>query len=45
MIDEWKKGAKYWDHAWNPVIGCRKVSEGCANCYAARTMGALRTEF
>lgn len=36
MIDEWGKGAKYWDHAWNPVIGCRKVSEGCANCYAAR---------
>lgn len=35
MIDEWKKGAKYWDHAWNPMIGCRKVSEGCANCYAA----------
>lgn len=36
MIDEWGKGAKYWDHAWNPIIGCRKVSEGCANCYAAR---------
>ena len=36
MIDEWGKGAKYWDHAWNPMIGCRKVSEGCANCYAAR---------
>ena len=35
MIDEWGKGAKYWDKAWNPVIGCRKVSEGCANCYAA----------
>lgn len=35
MIDEWKKGAKYWDHAWNPVIGCKPVSEGCANCYAA----------
>ena len=34
MIDEWGKGAKYWDKAWNPVIGCRKVSEGCANCYA-----------
>lgn len=34
MIDEWKKGAKYWDHAWNPVIGCKPVSEGCANCYA-----------
>lgn len=36
MIDEWGKGAKYWDKAWNPVIGCRKVSEGCANCYAER---------
>ena len=36
MIDEWGKGAKYWDTAWNPVIGCRKVSEGCANCYAER---------
>lgn len=36
MIDEWRKGAKYWDHAWNPVIGCRKISEGCRNCYAAR---------
>lgn len=34
MIDEWGKGAKYWTSAWNPVIGCRKVSEGCANCYA-----------
>lgn len=36
MIDEWGKGQKYWDHAWNPMLGCRKVSEGCANCYAAR---------
>lgn len=34
MIDQWKKGAKYWDKAFNPVIGCKKVSEGCANCYA-----------
>jgi len=39
MIDEWGKGAKYWDHAWNPVIGCKKVSEGCANCYAERMAG------
>lgn len=36
MIDEWKKGAKYWDSAFNPVIGCRKVSAGCKNCYAER---------
>lgn len=23
------------DDTWNPVHGCHKVSEGCANCYAA----------
>ena len=28
IIDEWGKGAKYWDVAWNPMIGCRKASEG-----------------
>jgi protein gp37 len=21
---------------WNPVTGCRKLSPGCANCYAER---------
>lgn len=36
MIDEWGKGAKYWDKPWNPIVGCQKVSEGCANCYAER---------
>ena len=26
-----------WTEAtWNPVVGCRKVSAGCANCYAER---------
>jgi protein gp37 len=34
MIDEWNKGAKYWDKCWNPVIGCTSISEGCAHCYA-----------
>jgi protein gp37 len=34
MIDQWKKGHKYWDHAWNPVVGCNPVSEGCRHCYA-----------
>lgn len=24
------------DRSWNPVTGCTKVSEGCANCYAER---------
>lgn len=23
------------DHTWNPWRGCAKISEGCANCYAA----------
>jgi len=24
------------DHTWNPWMGCKKVSPGCANCYAER---------
>ncbi len=24
------------DQTWNPIIGCSKVSPGCANCYAER---------
>ncbi len=27
-------GAKYWKKTFNPVIGCRKRSEGCENCWA-----------
>lgn len=34
MIDNWKKGAKYWTKQFNPVIGCSPVSEGCKNCWA-----------
>lgn len=26
----------YWDRAWSLVSGCSYVSEGCANCWAAR---------
>lgn len=26
---------EWCDSTWNPVHGCYKVSEGCANCYAA----------
>jgi protein gp37 len=25
----------WWDATWNPVGGCRPISPGCANCYAA----------
>ncbi len=31
-----------WTEAtWNPVVGCRKVSAGCANCYAERMANRL----
>lgn len=33
-----KSGIEYVDHSWNPWIGCRKVSEGCCNCYMHREM-------
>ena len=26
------------DHTFNPVVGCEKVSAGCANCYAEEMM-------
>jgi len=29
-----KTGIQWTDATWNPVIGCRRVSEGCRNCYA-----------
>ncbi|MEI8245595.1 MAG: DUF5131 family protein [Lentisphaerota bacterium] len=31
---QWPR-AKYWSHAYNPFVGCEKISEGCQNCYAA----------
>jgi protein gp37 len=27
-------GIEWTDETWNPVRGCRRVSEGCRNCYA-----------
>ncbi len=27
---------EWTDSTWNPVVGCTKVSPGCANCYAER---------
>ena len=26
---------KYWDKAWNPMIGCKPCSPACEHCYAA----------
>lgn len=31
---QWPK-AKYWEKAWNPIIGCKPCSPACENCYAA----------
>lgn len=30
---QWPR-AKYWQKAWNPVIGCKPVSPACENCWA-----------
>jgi protein gp37 len=29
----------WWDYTWNPVGGCKPVSPGCTNCYAAQLAG------
>ena len=31
-----KSTIEWTDETWNPVGGCKAVSPGCANCYAAR---------
>lgn len=36
-----KTGIDWTDHTWNPWQGCRKVSAGCANCYAQRVPARL----
>ena len=39
----------YCDITWNPLTGCSKYSEGCANCYAERlatgTWAALKKHY
>lgn len=30
---QWPR-AKYWDKAWNPIIGCEPCSPACEHCYA-----------
>lgn len=31
---QWPR-AKYWDRAWNPIVGCKPCSPACEHCYAA----------
>ena len=37
-----KSTIEWTDSTWNPVTGCTKVSEGCANCYAERMAKRLK---
>ena len=37
--------AKYWEKAWNPVIGCRPCSPACENCYAKAWAGRFGQSF
>ena len=36
-----KSKIEWTDDTWNPVVGCSKVSSGCAHCYAERTSNRL----
>ena len=33
---------EWTDSTWNPIVGCRKVSAGCAHCYAERMAKRLK---
>ena len=37
-------GIEWTDATWNPVRGCRRVSEGCRNCYAERVAARFAGE-
>lgn len=32
----------WWQKSWNPIVGCQKVSPGCANCYAEKMAKRLK---
>lgn len=36
---------EWCDETWNPITGCSKISEGCANCYAERMSKRLGGRF
>ena len=36
-----KTGISWTDVTWGPLVGCRKVSSGCANCYAVKEVRRL----
>lgn len=36
-----KTGISWTDRTWSPLVGCSKVSPGCANCYAVKEVRRL----
>ena len=36
-----KSKIPWTERTWNPVVGCTKVSQGCANCYAEKMAARL----
>jgi len=36
---------EWCDETWNPVTGCREISEGCAHCYAKRQAQRFKGRF
>ncbi len=38
-------GVRWCDSTWNPWYGCKKVSPGCAHCYAERDMTKYDRDF
>jgi len=37
-----KSKIEWTEYSWNPIVGCRKVSPGCANCYAEKMARRLK---
>jgi len=35
---------EWTDETWNSIVGCSKISEGCANCYAATAAKSARLQ-
>lgn len=41
MIMAGNSKIEWTEKTWNPVTGCTKISDGCANCYAEKMAGRL----
>jgi protein gp37 len=37
-----RKPSWWWDWTWNPVSGCRPISDGCKNCWVTKWLNSHR---